>query len=332
VSICSDRDSNEGLVLSVLDVTKRELYLSVEDQAQIPHLCMPGAHTLATKMKECLGGSGGSGSSGGAQMSLSTNAAARKPVYTSTVAQRQKTRAAHDVMTKHIASIADMAVAHQQKQLAQRRKIQEMADRMTKDPRAAMMTNWGMGYSFGGDDGEGDGEGSDDSFDEVDDPLSPRAAGAGAAGGSSGHAAMNVSTHSNSSGTTTQSSVAAAFGKVLRPRGASEQDDSQGADRPVTSRAMSILGRPAAGTGNNSGTGLNGFGTLVQGGGVGGVGAAAAAAPPSKLIAMSKQTLKSRNKEEFLNRFLLTQVCMQCVENMWALVCSLYVWSIGFFY
>lgn len=296
-------------MLSVLDVSKRELYLSADDRAAIPYLCMPGAHALASKIKECLSDRTGSvvTISGAAH-----STAPRKPVYTASLAQRAKTRTAHDAMTRHIASIADMAVAHQQKLIERRRKVVELADRMARDPKAAAAATGSPRQrvsSFGADDHEGSGE--DDSGDETVHQFRQLTLSGAHVNNSSGTHALNISNHSTSStgsrtttaASTTQSSVAAAFSKVLRPRAPSDQDvdnnsSSTSADRATTHQQgrKSILGRPA---------GLN---SLTVPPGAAGSGSGAGTPSSSRLIAMSKQSFKGYNKEEFLDKFLRTQV------------------------
>jgi hypothetical protein len=309
--LCSDPASNDGLVLSVLDVSKRELYLSVEDRANIPHLCMPGAHALSTKIKECLSDKPGS------VVTISsahnnTSTAARKPVYTASLAQRAKTRAAHDAMTKHLANVADMAVAHQEKLLEQRRKIIEMADRMSREKSKP---GWDRRSSFfGADQGSDDGEGDDSGYTSPAEvsrgptaALSHSHSGIANSGSSAAGHGLNVSNHSTSStgsggpsgaSTAQQSSVAAAFGKVLRPRTSSnEYDNDYSGNTGIAQGRKLPFGRPSISGGMPN---LN----LGQAGGVGG----SAGLPSSRLIAMSKQSFKGHNKEEFLNKFLRTQV------------------------
>jgi hypothetical protein len=288
---CSSDPSNDGIVLSVLDVSKRELYIATEDKDQLDHLCMPGADALSTKIKNCLADRTASGAVQISTVHNSTNTARAKPVYTASLVQRAKTRAAHDVMTKHIASIAAQAVAHHQKLLDRRRLIVEMADklsphRVTRDP--ALGSVWEQGQSFGADDLEGD-ESEDEDF-----PISP-------SGVNTARTSMNTSTHSTSSNGPAPSGISAAFGKVLRPRNSNDVDaeaeragnDRQSLGGGAGKKRMSIM-QPASAAVQK----INN--TLVP----------VPPAPPNRLLHMSKQSFKGRNKEEFLNRFILTQVSL----------------------
>lgn len=271
--------------------------MSVEDKALIPKLCMPGAEKLAARIKECLlekpvGGTVTLGTSTQSQANRPV-----KPVYTASVQQKVKTRAAHDVMTKHIAHVAELAVAHQQKLMERRRLVVEMANRMSSphgrhdsNGTASTLGSLGRSASFGLSD-------LDDSEDEVDEGLDIRLS----AGSAPASAAVS---RVNSKKTDVVSApVPAPAPPVLPslekaksappPAASAASNKPAAAPVPMANSRRSIL-PPAMG---NMGTAVT---ALVP------------PPPPAKVIMMSKQPLSGNDSEEFLNRFILTQVHNVC--------------------
>lgn len=277
--------SNEGLSLAVLDVSKRELYMSVEDKPQLPHLCMPGADILATKIKECLSERNTTGavviSSVG--HSNSTPRAGAKPVYTASLVQRAKTRAAHDVMSKHISHIADLAMAHQRKVHDRQRLVVELADRMTAQFGSSAMFGK-TGGVYGQDSFE---EGDDDDLEEGEDdddlPLS-------------------------SGGANSSALAALGIGGVLRPRGATTGSN----DAELLDRNFSSHSAPGGSSSSSNGMAVQRKMSIkmpqMNVNAIQALGQSQGPQISSKLVCMSKQTLKGHNREDFLDRFIRTQV------------------------
>ena len=105
--------------------------MDIDDKPTIPTLCMPGADVLCSRLKECLNDKP-KNTVMLHNLQLSHSTVRPKPVYTASVQQKLKTRAAHDITTKHIRSVAAAAVAHQQKLLDRRKLVVEMANRMSQ--------------------------------------------------------------------------------------------------------------------------------------------------------------------------------------------------------
>lgn len=298
--------SNDGLVLAVLDVSKRELFMDIDDKPLVRDLCMPGADTLASRIKECL--SDRNTSSG---VSISSTQVRNKPVYTASVQQKLKTRAAHDIMTKHIRSVAALAVAHHQKLLERRKLVVEMANRMShsvKKNNNGFNAQLNRSASFGTADMElSEDDDEEDSASQKDRLTNGHArtfsaasvssgTGTGTSNGNGVLSAMSsplpVTTVTTANPPTAAASMAAAFGKVLRPSGL----DNSSTDRTKADLA-NVANVANAGANRARSILLPAVNALSQ-----------IPAPSSKLVYMSKQPLEGNNTEEFLNRFIQTQV------------------------
>lgn len=297
-------------MLSVLDVSKRELFMSVEDKALIPNLCMPGADKLAARIKECLLEKPTTSTVILGSSAHSQSSRPAKPVYTASVQQKMKTRAAHDVMTKHIAHVAELAVAHQQKLIERRKLVIEMANRMSSphhagrpDPSGSLgsLGSLGRSASFGLEDLES----SEDELDDVQDAISISSGGPTPAGSNKPKAHNSVPAQAPTS-TTAATALHDKVKSPAPPASSASSSGSSGKTGTSATAASATAGSTAAASNSrrnilpptmgNMGT----MGTAVT--------ALVPPAPPSKVILMSKQPLAGNNSEEFLNRFILTQV------------------------
>lgn len=296
--------------------------MSTDDKAQLDHICMPGAHSIASKLKECL-------TDRGSVVTISSTASAvrPKPLYTASLAQKVKTRAAHDMLTRHIAGIADQAVAHHQKILDRKKAVAETADRLlVLQQQSGCVSASAASKLFAqnpfeaGDDDEDDEEDDDSESDDSTENDGNHHQGAGLvpfSTHSNGSGVMNASTHSTSSNghsgaavTTTAvgaaASITAAFGKVLRQRSTSDID-AEHHDRAVAER-LAGTGNPSVPVRKGSINIGNKANNALHALNLGPAASTSHAGTDSKLVALSKQSFKGRNKEEFFRKFLRTQV------------------------
>jgi hypothetical protein len=339
----------------------------VDDKRLIPDLCMPGADALARRIKACLsdhntkpagatkwslsgltgasaGGAGGGGGVGGGGMggihggvgtssssSSSSSSSAygprAKPVFTATIQQKLKTRAAHDIMTKHIASVADMAVAHQKELLDRRRAVLELANQMTgaggSAPRmpgpgvSNQPINWAQHEDDTGDDDEDDGlypftNNSSRNFNRQ--PTSNNGSGSGSSSLATAAAAAAVgsssASHNNSANSGTQWHRGGSHGDMdvstSSAGGGGGSGSSSGAGRQPQQRRSLVPQQLKDNVQALTHPGVH-----------------------NKMLLMSKQPLEGNNTQEFLNRFILTQVCscplfvLSCLKEFFVGICFL---------